>query len=231
MDMENETTIWDRGTLSFQKKMQPAALKIYQTIFPDCKLQELKAEDGGVHPLDQHFAIDRVITLSSGVTFSLQEKYRQNYYLRFMDFTQEYKNAHGTTNETKGEWFKLYAQLYFYGWANKEETAFEKWILMDITKYKMVVEQAGGLDQIGQFNINEQYGGASFYGIPIIKLDKAILKSNIDGLSCNSSGATKVTSKSMHLQSFARLVTRVNKTKVQTGTILVEKNGNQYDVL
>ena len=226
--MENEITAWDRGTLSFQKKMQPAALKIYQTIFPDCKLQELKAEDGGVHALDQHFAIDRVITLSSGVTFSLQEKYRQNYYLRFMDFTQEYKNAHGTTNETKGEWFKLYAQLYFYGWANEEETAFEKWILMDVTKYKIVVEQAGGLEQIGQFNINDHYGGASFYGIPIIKLDKAILKSNMNELSCNMLGGDKDISKTIKQMPFARLVTRVDKTQQKSGTILVEKNGNQY---
>ena len=63
--------------------------------------------------------------------------------MRWLDFTQEFKNAVGTKHESNGEWFKLGAQLYFYGWASADETEFSKWVILDIAKYKILVEQAG----------------------------------------------------------------------------------------
>ena len=107
----------------------------------------------------------------TGQTFSVQEKYRQNSYLRFGDFTQEYMNGNGT----KGEWFHLNAQLYFYGWARDDCNGFEKWFVMDIMRYKMIVEDAGGLDQIGSKQVNRLHGSSVFYGIRLEHIAGAML--------------------------------------------------------
>ena len=106
--------------------------------------------------------------MKSGQWISIQEKYRKNYFLKkHGDFTQEFMNAAGTEHESPGEWFKLGAQLYFYGWATNDESDFEKWFIMDIPRYKFVVESAGGLHKLGRLCQNKEHGKASFYSIPI----------------------------------------------------------------
>lgn len=163
------------STVRFQQKMRPAAVRIYQRIFPDCRVEDLREEGGRVHVLDKEFGIDTLIHFSSDQWVSVQEKYRKNDAIRYLDFTQEYKNAVGTPHESNGEWFKLGAQLYFYGWANKAETDFEKWVILDIPKMKLLVEEAGGLDKIGSLRQNREHGRASFYCIPIKKLIPAFV--------------------------------------------------------
>jgi|TARA_Y100000310_G_scaffold115981_1_gene114585 hypothetical protein len=167
-----------QNTTLFQKKMRPAALRVYRRIFPDCEVMDLRADGFKVHVLDKEFGIDSLIKLPSGQWLSLQEKYRRNNASKYEDFTQEYKNAVGTKYESDGEWFKLAAQVYFYGWANENETEFEKWVLIDIPQYKIIVEQSGGLKHMGVYRQNSTYGKASFFCIPIAKLDGAILKSH-----------------------------------------------------
>ncbi len=157
-------------TVQFQQKLKPAALRIYQMVFPGCEVEDLREEGARVHVLDKEFGIDSLINLPSSQWISLQEKYRNNWALQYLDFTQEYMNGVGTPHESPGEWFKLGAQLYFYGWANEAITTFEKWFLMDIAKYKMLVEQAGGLKRIGTLRQNNKHGRASFYAIPVNKI-------------------------------------------------------------
>lgn len=158
------------STVRFQQTMKPAALRIYREIFPGCEVEDLREEGVRVHILDREFGIDSLIKFPSHQWITLQEKYRSHDALRYLDFTQEYMNGVGTSQESPGEWFKLGAQLYFYGWANAEATAFEKWFLMDIAKYKVLVEQAGGLSQLGTLQHNNRHGRASFYAIPAKKL-------------------------------------------------------------
>ncbi len=168
------------STVKFQQKMHPAAMRIYQRLFPGCRLEDLREEGVEVHILDKEFGIDSLINLPSGQWISIQEKYRSHDAIKYLDFTQEFMNGEGTAYESPGEWFKLGAQLYFYGWANSEETDFEKWILMDIAKYKILVERAGGLQNLGVKRKNHRHGRASFYAIPIKNLKDAILvKHNI----------------------------------------------------
>ena len=155
--------------------MKPAALRIYAKLFPGCVVQDLRENGVRVHILDKEFGIDSLIVLEDGQWLSIQEKYRNNDAIRYLDFTQEYKNAVGTPQESNGEWFKLGAQVYFYGWANKQETDFEKWVLLDIPKYKLLIEKAGGLDKIGVLRHNKAHGKASFYAIPVRKLSQAFL--------------------------------------------------------
>ena len=175
-DMNNKNTF--TTDLQFQEIMKPAALKIYREIFPGCEVVYLTGADSEVHELDREMGIDARIELPTGQHIALQEKYRRHYSLRFRDFTQEYKNAVGTQYESKGEFFKLAAQAYFYGWANESATDFEAWILFDILKYKLLVEQAGGLDNMGRYMQNDKHGRASFYCIPITRIDRAIMESH-----------------------------------------------------
>lgn len=163
------------NTVRFQQRMKPAALKVYRLVFPGCHIEDLRELGVKVHVLDKEFGIDALLHLNGGQWISIQEKYRCNKALKWLDFTQEYMNAEGTKYETLGEWFKLGAQLYFYGWANYAQTAFEKWALLDIAKYKMLVEQSGGLSKLGVKRQNRQHGMASFYAIPISKLEPCFI--------------------------------------------------------
>lgn len=166
------------STEKFRVRMRPAAEKIYSRIFPGCRLEDLRENGIKVHILDKEFGIDSLLHLPSKQWITVQEKYRSNEMLKYGDFTQEYKNACGTPHESDGEWFKLGAQLYFYGWANKDETAFEKWYLLDIAKYKLTVEKQGGLQCVGTLRQNSFHGRASFYAIPFNRISKAIILSS-----------------------------------------------------
>lgn len=166
-------------TEKFRLRMRPHAETIYRSLWPGCAVEDLRAQGIDVHVLDQHFGIDTLVKLDSGQSLTLQEKYRQYKYLvtprlqvkpGVPDFTQEYMNAVGTEHEAEGEWFHLAAQLYFYGWAAEDESRFEKWALLDIARYKQLVEDAGGLPAIGQLIPNRTHGCATFYAIPIDRL-------------------------------------------------------------
>ena len=169
-------------TEKFRVRMRPHAVAIYEQLFPGCTIEDLREQGVRVHVLDKHFGIDTLATFATGQWISIQEKYRTHPYLvnprlrinpRCPDFTQEYKNAVGTKYEEVGEWFKLGAQLYFYGWASEDESRFEKWLLMDIARYKLLVEERGGLAAIGKMRQNNRHGRASFYCIPINELKPA----------------------------------------------------------
>lgn len=171
------------STELFRRSMQPYALRIYDSVFPECTYsRELDINK------DKHFSIDATIITYKGQKITIQEKFRKSKFLTdfrlqeeppFPDFTQEYMNAHGTEFQTEGEYFKLYSHLYFYGWANKEKAGFKKWILMDVLKYKQLLEE-NGIEKIGSLKRNNRHGKASFYAIPFYKLEKAIIKSNIN---------------------------------------------------
>lgn len=163
------------STVRFQQKMKPAALRIYRKVFPGCDLEDLREDGVRVHVLDREFGIDSLIAMPSQQWISLQEKYRTHDALKYGDFTQEYMNGAGTKHESPGEWFKLGAQLYFYGWANRNETDFEYWFLMDIAKYKILVEDSGGLDKIGVLRHNRKHGSANFYAIPAKRLESCFV--------------------------------------------------------
>jgi len=167
----------DLSTVRFQQLLKPAALRIYRSIFPGCEVVDLRENGAKVHILDKEFGIDSLINLPTGQWVSIQEKYRDyKNLILYGDFTQEYMNGDGTP----GEWFKLGAQLYFYGWANEHNTDFAKWILIDISKYKILVEMAGGLDKIGSFHKNSKYGRATFYSIPLDMIKEAIIINNFE---------------------------------------------------
>ncbi len=176
------------STEQFRVRMRPHAIEIYKSIFPGCRVDDLREDGVEVHVLDKEFGIDNLVTFESGQWISIQEKYRKNEFLKYGDFTQEYMNAEGTRYESEGEWFHLGAQLYFYGWSNQDESAFERWVLIDIAKYKLLVEKHGGLDKVGKLRQNNRHGRASFYAIPMYVLKTAIIHQGgtcTDGVTAN----------------------------------------------
>lgn len=171
-------------TEQFRCKVKPHIANVYRKVFGHCTVQDLKRTGNRPHVLDQMFGIDAVITLSSGATMTVQEKCRENKFLTAPrvegycpDFTQEYKNAAGTPHESDGEWFHLAAQLYFYGWATAQADGLAAWVLLDVPRYKLVVERSGGLNAVGVKYSNNLHGKASFFAIPVERLRPAFVAS------------------------------------------------------
>lgn len=171
------------ATVQFQTRMLDAARSIYGRIWPGCQVFNISGGDGAAHVLDSAYGIDCSVVLpESQAVLYIQEKFRSYRFLctdrlkvepPWPDFTQEYMNGSATPHERPGEWFSLAAQLYFFGWANQEQTAFLRWVMLDVCRYKATVERLGGLDAVGTLYKNAQHGRASFYAIPIHRLRSA----------------------------------------------------------
>ena len=180
MDCMGERSMSFKSDEQFRIKMRPYFIKIYEKIWPNCKVQDLRKEGFKVHPLDKEWGIDSIIWLSNGTPLFLQEKTRR--YNAWGDFTQEYEN-HPTQQD--GEWFHLGAHIYSYGFANELENNIEKYFIMDIVKFKLKIERnkqkqkdirRTGFEHIGKLQTNYEHGQANFFGIPIIKLKSTIIR-------------------------------------------------------
>lgn len=150
--------------------LKPAAVRIYKSIFRGCKIEDLREEGVKVHVLDKEFGVDSLLHLKSGQWFSIQEKYRDYKKYNFHDFTQEIENGDGTP----GEWEKLGAQIYFYGWGSFDKKVFLEWMILDIAKYKLIVERLGGIKKAGVVRKNFLHGSSKFCCVPFQTIRPAI---------------------------------------------------------
>ena len=157
----------------FSERLRGYAVEIYKRELEAIGAVDLQTIGKGKSVLDEKFGIDTILKLKGGQTITLQEKYRRNSALNYGDFTQEFMNG---GKEQDGEWFHLGAQIYFYGWAREDEKGFERWFMMDILKYKLLIQEAGGIDKIGTLHSNYTHGKASFYSIPLGALRPAIIR-------------------------------------------------------
>ncbi|HAU4290853.1 TPA: hypothetical protein ACQVK3_005708 [Serratia marcescens] len=165
-------------TLDFNERLKHPAHKLIAKAFGTGFKSRTKVVSLNDLALDQRASIDAKIDFTpSLVSFSIQEKYRTNDKLKFLDFTQELYNAYGTEHQTDGEFKHLYSDYYFYGWSNETETDFAQWFIMDIKTYKTLVLGVGGLDKIPQVKRvqNNAYGKALFYTIPLEFIAPAIV--------------------------------------------------------
>lgn len=165
-------------TLDFNKKLLRPAHRLIARIFATEYMQRTIVKPLNDIDLDKRAGIDSKVEFKDiDVNFSIQEKYRTHDKLTFKDFTQELYNAYGTVHQSDGEFKHLFANYYFYGWANEDETDFKEYFLMDIQQYKILVLQAGGLDKIPNVKKvqNNAYGKALFYTIPLEFIAPAIV--------------------------------------------------------
>lgn len=120
----------------FNERMRPVADALYQTLIPD--ITDIKRFDKDKERLilDREFGIDIQFTFVNGMILTGQEKFREFSRKReglglpqYSDVTVELYND--PILKVKGDWFTLASQFYFDGFASKDETRFERWILLD----------------------------------------------------------------------------------------------------
>lgn len=154
-----------------QIPLKPAAMRIYGSIFPNCRVEDLRQNGVKVHVLDKEFGIDSLIHLESGQWFSIQEKYRDYPKYDHHDFTQEIENGNGTP----GEWYSLASQLYFYGWGDPRKNIFMEWFILDVAQYKLIVERKGGIEKCGKKKQNQEHGSSWFVPVHFETIFPAII--------------------------------------------------------
>lgn len=147
-----DTTAYKEDT-EFNLRMQPWADKIYRYLWGDSAKIQRELGD-----LDRQRAIDTIVIPPEGLPISLQEKARRREYFWYYQFTVEYMN--NPRRGEKGEFFKLAANYYFYGYAKVDEKGFFWWRVVDLNSFKKYYHE-GRLepDEIKQ---NKRRSNASF---------------------------------------------------------------------
>lgn len=109
-------------------RLRPVADRVYQGIFgEDIKIERFERQDDWI--LDKYFAMDVRITFTNGLILTGQEKFLSHKYSSFASVTvEEYQDP---TIKEPGDWFKLAVQFYFVGYANKDETGFYPWVMIN----------------------------------------------------------------------------------------------------
>lgn len=162
----------------FEEKMTPCIDNIYYKLFSN--LAEIKRSnrdtqtDEKILFMDKHLAIDTFLYFKDGTVLTLQEKTRKRTFCdRFgEDFTFEYYNDPETKDE--GEWFKLAAQLYFYGYANDDLNGYHKFWIVNIPKLRLHLKNKIGIHQLERRYLRQNYppAKANFFAIPFEAIDK-----------------------------------------------------------
>ena len=162
----------------FEEKMQPYIDNIYYNCFNNIKKIERSNRETNNNNrtmfLDKELGLDTIITLSNGSILTLQEKTLQYSKKHFQQFTFEYYNDPKT--KEVGEWFKLAAQFYFFGYANKEKNGYFQYLILNIPLLSLFLN-GKNLENYLRFNLPP--AKANFYAIPFKKLDKNIIYKQI----------------------------------------------------
>ena len=154
----------------FEEKMTPFIDEIYKKTFS--KLSEIKRatrndeDDIRIMFMDKELAIDTRLFFTDGTVLTFQEKTRRNNYLKYRDFTFEYYND--PTMKQEGEWFKLASQLYFFGYANSDETGYVEYWIIDIPKLRLFLKKDIGIKTLIEKYLkqNPPPAKANFFTIP-----------------------------------------------------------------
>lgn len=160
----------------FEEKMTPCIDKVYAYLFGN-RLESITRSDRAKSTndkllfMDIHLSIDTHLRFKNGSVLTFQEKTRKNYFLKYNDFTFEYYNDPIIKDE--GEWFKLAAQLYFYGYANKDETGYDKFWILNVTKLRARLMQNYTIEEMEKkwLKNNHPPAKANFFAIPFCVLE------------------------------------------------------------
>jgi hypothetical protein len=156
----------------FEESMTPHIDTIYKKLFT--KLSGIKRSNRDIEHdekiifMDRELAIDTFLYFTDGTMLTLQEKTRKKYFFDKYgaDFTFEYFNNPYTKAE--GEWFKLAAQLYFYGYARDDLSGYERFWIVNIHKLRLFLKNHIGLAALENKYLrqNSSHGTANFFAIP-----------------------------------------------------------------
>lgn len=170
----------DLSTVAFRNLMYPHMIETWKQVFGNNAVTVI---DMSNTVMDRELSVDSIVNVR-GVSFPIQEKIRNHKYFvdpdfrvipECPDFTQEILNGNGEL----GEWSKLYAQLYWFGWANETCTGLTAWCVLDIVKYKQIALEHYDIKGLrGQLRANKKFGKSCFWAIPIVRLKKAVMASS-----------------------------------------------------
>lgn len=161
----------------FEEKMQHKIDSIYRYVF-DKKLVSIKRSKRGNDSdektlfMDKELAIDTHLTFENGSVLTAQEKTLRNCNKKFQQFTFEYYNDQ-SKNEL-GEWFKLAAQIYFFGYANETETNYSQFWILDVPKLRIGINDLIGIENLTKKYLrkNKPPAKANFFAIPFSEIEK-----------------------------------------------------------
>lgn len=116
--------------------LEPIRKEIYKEFFKDAvKIRIVKQKDHNLKnkfaALDKDKGVDTILKLKDDSMIFIQEKTRRKSY---GDLTEEYMNNPETGE--KGEYFHLYADYYFYGFANGDFTDYDFAYILNVPKLK-----------------------------------------------------------------------------------------------
>jgi len=160
---------------NFEEKMTKHIDQIYREVFGD-KLSKIyrsnreNQDDKKLLFMDIELSIDTHLTFFNGSVLTFQEKTLRYTKQRFNQFTFEYYNDPRTKEE--GEWFKLAAQLYFFGYANKNESGYDKFWILNVAKLRTRLMSKYNMDDMHKFlRHNKPPARANFFAIPFEALE------------------------------------------------------------
>ena len=161
---------------AFEEKMTPYIDRIYKGIFKNLyaihRSDRETEQDTRILFMDRELAIDTFLYFNDGTVLTFQEKTRRKKMLeRFgADFTFEYFND--PRKSEQGEWFKLAAQLYFYGYANEGMTGYDCFWIIDIAKLRLFLKNNIGIELLERKYLRQNYppAKANFFAIPFSEI-------------------------------------------------------------
>lgn len=166
----------------FEEKMQPVINDIYKKTFKniiEIKRSTREINDEKLLFMDKELAIDTHLLFQDGTVLTLQEKTLRESKQRFQSFTFEYYNDPNTKDE--GEWFKLAAQLYFFGYANKSENNYNQYMILDVPKLRLHLKNKVGIELLENKYLrhNRPPAKANFFAIPFWLIKKIQVDNDI----------------------------------------------------
>lgn len=162
----------------FEEKMRTAIDAIYIRCFNGLteikRIDRGKEEDQKILFLDKNMAIDTYLTFVDGSVLTVQEKTLRHFQQSWQQFTFEYYNDPHTGE--KGEWFKLAAQIYFFGYANEKEDSYLQYWILDISRLRIFLKNVIGIQALksGYLRKNKPPNRANFFAIPFDIIEQDI---------------------------------------------------------
>ena len=157
---------------NFEESMTPHIDAIYRGLFSKLvsviRNDRENQTDSKLLFMDKELAIDTFLHFKDGTVLTLQEKTRKRYYADKFgeDFTFEYYNDPRTGDE--GEWFKLAAQFYFYGYAEGDLNGYYKYWIVNVPKLRLFLKNIVGIRELERRYLrrNKPPAKANFFAIP-----------------------------------------------------------------
>jgi len=163
---------------AFEESMTPHIDAIYRGLFSGLtkivRSDRSAPADSKILFMDRELSIDTFLYFKDGTVLTLQEKTRRKNILdRFgADFTFEYYNDPITKD--KGEWFKLAAQLYFYGYADEHNKGYCRFWLVNVPKLRLFLKNNIGIAELERkyLRYNKPPARANFFAVPFDVIGK-----------------------------------------------------------